>query len=54
MLLRAGTVLNDRYEILNTVGTGGMADVYEAFDLVEEGRIVAIKVLKDEYHIKDL
>ena len=42
-------VLNDRYRIVRKVGSGGMADVYEAFDLVEEGRIVAIKVLKPEY-----
>ncbi len=48
MLLRAGTVLNDRYEILNTVGTGGMADVYRARDNVLK-RAVAVKVLKEEY-----
>lgn len=42
-------ILNERYRIVRKVGSGGMADVYEAFDLVEEGRIVAIKVLKDEY-----
>ena len=42
-------VLNERYRIVRKVGSGGMADVYEAFDLVEEGRIVAIKVLKPEY-----
>ena len=48
MLLRAGTTLNDRYEILSTVGTGGMADVYRARDTVLK-RLVAIKVLKEEY-----
>ena len=48
MLLRAGTILNDRYEILNTVGTGGMADVYRARDNVLK-RSVAVKVLKEEY-----
>ena len=48
MLLRAGTVLNDRYEVLSTVGTGGMADVYRARDLMLK-RLVAIKVLKEEY-----
>lgn len=42
-------VLNGRYRIVRKVGSGGMADVYEAFDLVEEGRIVAVKVLKPEY-----
>ena len=48
MLLRAGTTLNERYEILSTVGTGGMADVYRARDTVLK-RLVAIKVLKEEY-----
>lgn len=48
MLLRAGTILNDRYEILNTVGTGGMANVYRARDNVLK-RLVAVKVLKEEY-----
>nr|MBQ6241800.1 protein kinase [Lachnospiraceae bacterium] len=47
MLLKAGTVLNDRYEILSTVGAGGMADVYRARDSVLQ-RLVAIKVLKEE------
>ena len=48
MILRAGTILNDRYEILNTVGTGGMADVYRARDNMLQ-RSVAVKVLKEEY-----
>ena len=43
MLLRAGTVLNSRYEVLSTVGAGGMADVYRARDNVLK-RLVAIKV----------
>ncbi|MBO4563495.1 MAG: Stk1 family PASTA domain-containing Ser/Thr kinase [Clostridia bacterium] len=41
-------ILNGRYRILNKVGSGGMADVYKAVDL-QENRIVAIKVLKQEY-----
>ena len=48
MLLRAGTFLNNRYEILSTVGTGGMADVYRARDTVLK-RLVAVKVLKEEF-----
>ena len=48
MLLKNGTVLNGRYEILSMVGTGGMADVYRARDNVLK-RMVAIKVLKEEY-----
>ena len=41
-------VLGERYEIQEIIGVGGMAVVYKAFDLVDK-RIVAIKILKDEY-----
>ena len=38
------TVLNDRYEIQQRIGRGGMADVFLARDLLLD-RPVAIKVL---------
>ena len=41
-------VLGERYEIQEIIGVGGMAVVYKALDLVDK-RIVAIKILKDEY-----
>ncbi len=41
-----GEVFDGRYQILRTVGVGGMAIVYEALDLVT-GRHVAVKTLKD-------
>jgi serine/threonine protein kinase len=43
-----GKVLNDRYEIIELIGRGGMAYVYKAKDL-KLNRFVAVKVLKEEY-----
>lgn len=43
-----GTLLNNRYEILDTIGIGGMAYVYKAFDKLLE-RYVAIKILKEDF-----
>lgn len=43
-----GKVLGNRYEILENIGTGGMATVYKAKCKVLN-RKVAIKILKDEF-----
>ena len=43
-----GKRLDGRYEIHEIIGVGGMAVVYKAYDNVEN-RIVAIKILKDEF-----
>lgn len=40
-------VLDGRYEMLEIIGTGGMAVVYKAKDR-KLGRMVAVKILKDE------
>ena len=40
-------LLNDRYELGDVIGTGGMSDVYRADDTLL-GREVAVKVLKQE------
>ena len=42
------TMLDDRYDIQEIIGIGGMAVIYKALD-TRLNRYVAIKVLKDEY-----
>ncbi len=46
-MIKIGDKISDRYRITSRIATGGMADVYEANDLVTK-RIVSIKVMKEE------
>ena len=43
-----GTLLDNRYEVLDVIGVGGMAIVYRARDTVLN-RFVAVKMLKEEF-----
>ncbi len=43
-----GKKLDGRYEIRELIGVGGMAQVYKAYDCVDE-HPVAVKILKEEY-----
>lgn len=48
MIIRPGMFISDRYEIIDKVGSGGMADVFKAKDH-RLNRYVAMKVLKAEF-----
>ncbi len=43
-----GKRIDDRYEIHEIIGVGGMAYVYKAYDRIDD-RIVAVKILREEY-----
>lgn len=49
-MLRLGMYLQDRYEILDQIGSGGMSEVYRA-KCHKLNRLVAIKVLKEEFSL---
>ena len=46
-MIKLGQKLDDRYRLTSYIGTGGMAEVYEATDIISKNS-VAIKVLKEE------
>lgn len=48
MNVNIGALIGDRYEIVDKIGSGGMADVYRAKDH-RLNRFTAIKILKNEY-----
>ncbi|MCL2617219.1 MAG: protein kinase, partial [Defluviitaleaceae bacterium] len=48
MTLNPGTIIAGRYEIMDRIGMGGMANVYRSKDL-ELDRFVTFKVMKEEF-----
>jgi serine/threonine-protein kinase len=46
--IRPGTIIDDRYQVVSRVGSGGMAEVYCAEDL-QLGRRVAVKLLHERF-----
>ncbi len=52
-MFNTGHMLSERYEIINSIGEGGMANVYLAFDTILQ-RKVAIKVLRGDLSGDDL
>ena len=47
-MIKVGTIVGDRYEILEKIGVGGMAEVFKGKDH-KLNRYVAVKVLKEEF-----
>ncbi len=47
-MLQIGTVLSDRYELLEKIGSGGMAIVFRAKDRTLQ-RYVTVKILREEF-----
>ena len=47
-MVQTGMILGGRYEILEHIGSGGMADVYKA-QCLKTNRFVAVKILRKEY-----
>ena len=46
-MITKGQKINDRYQIVKTIGEGGMANVYLARDIILD-RDVAVKVLRGD------
>lgn len=51
-MIKVGTIVGDRYEILEKIGVGGMAEVFKGKDH-KLNRYVAVKVLKEEFREND-
>lgn len=47
-MVKEGVLISSRYEVIDKIGSGGMANVYKAIDRVLN-RYVAVKVLKKEF-----
>ena len=46
-MIEKGQKINDRYEVIKSIGEGGMANVYLAYDTILDRR-VAVKVLRGD------
>lgn len=42
-------IFNDKYELIKCVGKGYTSDVYMARDIKNPGKLLAIKIYKDDF-----
>ena len=47
IMIKTGTLISERYRIVNRIGSGGMAEVYDALDIVSKEH-VALKIIHEE------
>ena len=47
MQIKIGTLIDGRYRVTAKIGHGGMADIYEATDIIKKNT-VAIKMIRDD------
>ena len=47
MPLKLGSLVDDRYRITSRIGHGGMAEVYEAVDIINK-KTIAIKLIRED------
>lgn len=47
MSLKLGSLVDDRYRITSRIGHGGMAEVYEAVDIISK-KTIAIKLIRED------
>ena len=47
MPIKIGSLIDGRYRVVARVGHGGMAEVYEANDIISK-KVVAIKLIREE------
>lgn len=46
-MIKINDLIDGRFRIVSRIGTGGMADIYEAMDIISK-KIVSLKVMKEE------
>ena len=46
-MIKIGDLIDGRFRVVSRIGTGGMADVYEANDIIAK-KIITLKVMKEE------